>query len=144
MAYNKYKLSDLSDKLGIRTIQQSWLPKSLPAFETDHLLSEHLLIAEQAALYSEKARSEWIIAPTLHALYRQYIGKMSLFPGYEFNVERQLSLQGYCDYIFSSHPNSLQIAAPAMLVVEAKRLEPDLDDFGQCGAEMYAAQLFNE
>ncbi|MBL7788093.1 MAG: hypothetical protein JNM36_19445 [Chitinophagales bacterium] len=144
MAYNKFKIDDLESKLSLKTIQTNWLPKPLPAFNADSLLEQLLINAQTDALYSEKARSEFIIAPTLQALRRKNIGKITLFSGYEFNVEKQLQLHGFCDFIFSLTNNTLKIEAPTILVVEAKRLEPDLVDFGQCGAEMYAAQLFNE
>ena len=144
MAYNKFKLKDLDTKLSLKAIQESWLPRPLPAFAEDTLLNQTLIYAENEALYSEKARSELIISPTLQAFKRKNAEKMTMFSGYEFTVEKQLSLQGFCDFIFSLTTNALKIEAPAVLIVEAKRLEPDLADFGQCGAEMYAAQLFNE
>lgn len=144
MAYNKFKLNDLENKLSLKTTQQGWLLQPLPAFVSDSLLNQTLINAQYEALYSEKARSELIITPTLQALKRNNAPKMTIFSGYEFNVEKQLSLQGFCDFIVSLTANTLKIEAPTVLVVEAKKLEPDLNDFGQCGAEMYAAQLFNE
>ena len=144
MAYKKFKIKDLESKFSMVVRQEKWLSESLPAFAEDVLLGQVLLNAQSDALYSEKARSEFIIAPTLQALKRKNIEKIMLFSGCEFNVEKQLKLQGFCDFIFSLTTNTLHIEAPAVLVVEAKRLEPDLGDFGQCGAEMYAAQLFNE
>jgi hypothetical protein len=144
MAYNKFKIKDLETKLGIKAIKESWLPKEFEPFPEDNLLQQTLNSAENEALYSEKARSELIISPTLQAFRRRNATKLSVFSGYEFNVEKELSLQGYCDFIFSLSTNTLQIEAPAVFVVEAKKMEPDLNDFAQCGAEMYASRLFNE
>ncbi len=143
MAYNKFKLKDLDTKLSVKAVQESWLQHPLPTFEGDNLLDQTLLNAQSEALYSEKARSELIISPTLQAFKRRNTEKITMFSGYEFNVEKTLSLQGFCDFIFSLTTNALKIESPTVLIVKAKRLEPDLSDFGQCGAEMYAAQLFN-
>jgi hypothetical protein len=48
-----------------------------------------------------------------------------------------------CDFLFSRSEEILEIEAPAVIIVEAKK--SDLrTGFGQCIAEMVAAQKFNE
>jgi hypothetical protein len=144
MAYNKFKLKDLYEKLHLDATQKSWLPKSFAQFPADNLLEQILSYAESESLVTEKARSEFIIAPTLQALRRRNIDKFSIFSGYEFNIDKSLQLNGFCDFIFSLSVNQLTIKAPTFLVVEAKRLDIEDNALAQCGAEMYAAQLFNE
>jgi hypothetical protein len=45
--------------------------------------------------------------------------------------------------LLSSQVDKVDIAAPIFCLVEAKNAEID-KGYAQCGAEMYAAQLFNE
>jgi hypothetical protein len=79
----------------------------------------------------------------LKELHRQHRDQFTYFSGYEFNVDSQLELRGYCDFILSAQANSPVISAPVFCLVEAKKgmIEEGL---AQCGAEMYAAQLFNQ
>ena len=144
MAYNKFKLNDLSDCFGIENFNREFIElKSLKEFD----VSEHLLMdlqeAKQEALASEKAKSEFIILPVLKELRRKNPHRFSYFSGYEFNVDKKQHLNGFCDFIFSAEPDKLTITAPIICLVEAKK--GDIEQWlGQCGAEMYAAQLFNQ
>ena len=49
---------------------------------------------------------------------------------------------GYCDYIFSASPEQYSLRAPLLMIIEAKN-EDITGGFGQCIAEMVAAQIFN-
>ena len=92
---------------------------------------------------TEKAKSEFFIAPILTEIIYRNRSKVTYFSGYEFNVEKSLSLVGHCDFLISRKPQSPMIEAPVLSVVEAKD-----DNFEkgnpQCIAQMYAARLFNE
>lgn len=46
--------------------------------------------------------------------------RISLFSGYDFTVAPEQGLAGFCDYIISRSPEQLFIAAPALIVIEAK------------------------
>lgn len=92
---------------------------------------------------TEKARSEMIIAPILIELKRQLPNQMSLFSGAEFNIDEDLGLMGYCDFIISQSPEQLFIKSPVIMLVEAKN-ENIKNGLGQCIAEMLAAQIFNQ
>jgi hypothetical protein len=74
---------------------------------------------------------------------RQLKGQISVFSGEEFNVQPEVDLTGYVDFLISRSPEQLYIKAPAVVLVEAKKedLKPAL---GQCLAEMVAAQRFNQ
>ncbi|MGB3509870.1 MAG: hypothetical protein WBA93_11615 [Microcoleaceae cyanobacterium] len=53
-----------------------------------------------------------------------------------------MGLNGICDFLLSRSPELLEIETPAVIIVEAKK--SDLrTGFGQCLAEMVAAQKFN-
>lgn len=143
MAYNKFKLHDLDHQFKIETFNREFIDLTVLAEFTvsDHLLAD-LAEAKHAPLASEKAKSEFIIVPVLKELRRKNPRRFSCFSGYEFIVDKKQGLTGFCDYIFSAEPEKLTIEAPVICVVEAKK--GDIDQWlGQCGAEMYAAQLFN-
>jgi hypothetical protein len=99
--------------------------------------------AEQEGLMTEKAKSEFVVVPVLKELRRQNVDKFSTFSGYEFDVDKLLGLTGYCDFLLSSEINKSEITAPVFCLVEAKDAKIE-KGFAQCGAEMYAAHLFNE
>lgn len=92
---------------------------------------------------SEKARSEGIIYPMLLEVRRILNHTVSLFSGEDFNVEESVGLNGICDFLISRSTEVLEIEAPAVVVVEAKKTDLKTG-FGQCIAEMVAAQRFNQ
>jgi hypothetical protein len=95
------------------------------------------------AINSEKARSEFLIAPTLAEVRRQTHYQSSLFSGVEFNVDADQGLRGYCDYILCRSQEQYYITSPVVIVIEAKN-ENIIAGLGQCIATMVAAQLFNQ
>ncbi|MBW4423791.1 MAG: hypothetical protein KME50_04810 [Nostoc desertorum CM1-VF14] len=95
------------------------------------------------AISTEKARSEFLIAPILADVRRLLNNKISLFSGNEFNVDATQGLQGFCDYIISNSQEQLFISAPVMFIFEAKK-EDIIGGLVQCVAAMIAAQLFNQ
>lgn len=144
MGYNKFKLEDLESKFGIENFNYEFIEmEHLSDFQVSERLIEDLLEAKKEPLATEKAKSEFIISPVLKELRRKNPNKFSYFLGYEFNVDSKQGLNGYCDYIFSAIPEKLTIESPIICFVEAKKA--DIDNWlGQCGAEMYAAQIFNQ
>ena len=143
MAYNRYTLEKLKEKLAVSDITHAFLPTEFPLFQPSQNLLENLQDAIGVGLLTEKSKSEHIIVPILKELRHQNPRRFSYFSGYPFNIEPKLDLKGYCDFILSAVPNSLTIDAPVFCLVEAKKGEIEAG-FGQCGAEMYAAQLFNQ
>lgn len=105
------------------------------------LLLNYVPLAE--AIGTEKAKSEFIIAPILAELRQITQQQISLFSGIEFNVDEDQGLNGRCDYIISLSPLQFSLTAPILVLVEAKN-DSINDGLGQCMAEMIAAQRFNE
>lgn len=89
------------------------------------------LVPLALAISTEKARSELIIAPVLLEFWRTTKRQIGFFSGVLFDVDKSQGLDGYCDYI-----------APVLMLVEAKN-EDMKRGYGQCLAEMLAAQRFN-
>ena len=91
---------------------------------------------------SEKARSEYLIAPILMEVYDQARDYANLFSGVEFDVDKSQGLTGFCDFLFTLTPRAIEILAPVISVVEAKK-EDIPKGIPQCLAELIAAQIFN-
>lgn len=95
------------------------------------------------ATSTEKSRSEAIINPVLLEVRRIFNQQIGVFSGEEFNVDSTVGLNGVCDFLISRSSEQLDIEAPAVIVVEAKKEDLKVG-LGQCVAEMVAAQKFNE
>ncbi len=95
------------------------------------------------AIGTEKAKSEFIVAPILAELRARAEQRISLFSGIEFNIDESQGLTGRCDYIISLSPLQFSLTAPVLMMVEAKNDNLN-DGLGQCMAEMIAAQRFNQ
>ena len=95
------------------------------------------------ALKSEKGRSELLVAPLLAEVWKRSNRQIAILSGVELNVDASVGLNGTCDFLLCRSLNLLEIDAPLLVAVEAKR-ESILDGLGQCAAEMVAAQRFNQ
>ena len=144
MAYNSFKkIAQLSEQFGINHLMKPWLPKNLIRPTVSQTLLDALNDASQEALGTEKAKSEYIVVPVLKELRKQNPNKFSSFSGYQFDVDAKLKLTGFCDFILTANPNQMEIDAPIFCLVEAKNDNVE-KGIAQCGAEMYAAKLFND
>ena len=95
-----------------------------------------------AAINTEKAKSEMIVAQVLVELREQLERRISLFSGVDFNVDSDSDLTGVCDFLISLSPWQQFVEAPIITLVEAKN-DNLINGLGQCVAEMVAAQRFN-
>ncbi len=145
MAYSEFKLKELLKQFDLTLKENQDLFADLSEVESSEILK--VALKENAALAvdinTEKARSELIIAPILLEVRRQLNYEIGLFSGSEFNVAPEKGLNGTCDFLMSLSAERLFISAPVITLVEAKK-EDIKAGFGQCAAEMLAAQLFNE
>lgn len=145
MPYSKFTLARAIEDFDLNLIEGSRFLPVIPPVTPSSLLQEILkeTIPWAIAVSSEKARSEGIINPVLLEVKRQLGGQISVFSGEEFNVDAEVDLTGYCDFLLSRSPEQLFIKAPAIMIVEAKK-EDLKSGLGQCLAEMVAAQRFNQ
>jgi hypothetical protein len=92
---------------------------------------------------TEKAKSEFVIAPILLELKRFTKRPFKLFSGSEWSVDPARGLNGYCDFLLTRGATQFVLEAPFLAIAEAKN---DLlaTGYGQCIAAMYAGQLANE
>ena len=144
MAYNNFTMAKALTELQLVKEEADLFSAIAP-----HTLPAHLLHSLEAGknlalpLNTEKAKSEFIIAPLLLYVKSTLQNQVSLFSGVEFNVSAELGLTGVCDFIISRASSQYLLTAPLIAIVEAKN-DNIHNGFGQCIAEMYAAQLFNQ
>jgi len=140
-SYSDYTLDYLQAICGVSNRKHP-LNLSGQAVELSDWLKQSLEYSKLIPMNSEKAKSEWLIAPILTELARRNPSKFNLFSGNTFDVDLNKALKGRCDFLLTKGM-SLHISAPVMAIFEAK--DDNLDHwYGQCGAEMYAAWLFNQ
>lgn len=145
MAYSDFTLRKVKQAFGLQTVEGGRFLPDIPPLEPSDMLRELIgsYLPWAIAVGSEKAKSEMIVAPILWELKRLLERDMSVFSGRDFTVEPSLGLNGTCDFLISRSPEQLDIEAPAVVLVEAKRDNLNVG-LGQCIAEMVAAQLFNQ
>lgn len=146
MSYSEFtSIIKVKQAFGLTTVEgPRFLPEITPIAPSATLidfLANSLPVA--VATGSEKARSEMIITPILLEVRKILQQNISLFSGEDFTVDYENGLNGICDYLISRSPEMLEIEAPAVAVVEAKKADLKTG-IGQCVAEMVAMQKFNE
>jgi hypothetical protein len=140
-SYSDYSLNDLRTICGIDNRKQN-LSLLNDKKEPSTLLLQILEQNKVLPINSEKARSELLITPVLVEWLSQNPHQLQYFSGNTFDVEPTKALKGRCDFLFTKH-FSMDIVAPVVAMFEAK--DDNVDNwYGQCGAEMYSARLFNE
>lgn len=144
MAYSDFTISRVKKELGIMISETTGLFDEVKAVPPSELLTSILQRSGRLArlIGTEKAKSEFLIAPVLAEIAAQFDYQVSLFSGTEFNVDSEKGLQGFCDFILSKSPEQLEVTVPIVTIVEAKN-DNLKNGLGQCMAEMVAAQLFN-
>ena len=145
MAYSDFTVGKVKQTFGIKTLEGKRFLPDVPAIEPSQSLVDFLEEAFPLAslLKSEKAKSELLISPVLLEVRKLLNRQVSLFSGEEFTVDAQAGLAGICDFVISQSTEQLEIEAPIIVVVEAKKADLNVG-MGQCMAEMVAAQRFNQ
>lgn len=141
MAYSDFTLEKLKRVCSVSYKRVEFFQKPFRTIEPTSQLVEILSDNTDLPLLTEKAKSEFLISPILHELYKSNNKQFTIFSGFSFDVNE--SLFGYCDYLLGREPFGLTVEAPIFCVVEAKNRGIE-EGLGQCGAEMYGAWLFNQ
>jgi len=145
MSYSDFKtIEDIKKKFDVSTVSSGSLFEDVEPIQTSEQLTATLNenISLALNINTEKARSEMIIAPVLIEVRKLLDRQISLFSGLEFNVDKELGLAGYCDFILSKSPDQVYLVSPVVCVVEAKN-ENIKSGYAQCIAEMIATEMFN-
>ncbi len=142
MSFSDFIFPEVCQSLGLNLAESDLFsripPLELPAMFTERMRSD---IALALAINTEKARSEFIIAPLLSELRRLLGGSFGLFSGVDFNLDSTRGLNGYCDFILTRSPLQSVLTAPVVAITEAKN-DNLRSGLGQCIAAMVAAQEF--
>ena len=96
------------------------------------LLDEYVPLG--TSIHTEKARSEFIVAPILAHVRRLMNHEISLFSGVDFDVDPDQGLCGTCDFILAASRVQLFLRDPVLMVVEAKK-DNVKSGLGQCGRD---------
>jgi hypothetical protein len=105
MAFRDFAFPDVQQALGL-TLAEADPFGGVPALELPAPFTEWMLCGIDLALAgnTEKARSEFIIAPVLLELKRLLGAGFGLFSGVEFNVDADRGLNGSCDFLPTRSP----------------------------------------
>ena len=143
MAFRDFTFPEVCDTFGL-TLHQAMLYPHVPPLDRgqdflDRMAGDATLAT---AINTEKARSEFMIAPVLSEVRRHLKGRFALFSGVEFSVDPARGLNGFCDFLFTRSPLQFRVTAPVIAIAEGKKVDLR-SGFGQCIAAMVAAREFN-
>ena len=144
MAYSNFTLETVRKAFQLETDEAADISSSIEPMTPSEYLTTTLArkVPLALAIGTEKASSELIVADVLVELREKFEHRISFFSGIDFSVDAESGLTGVCDFLISLSPTQFHLEAPIIVLVEAKKDNPVLG-FGQCVAEMLAAQRFN-
>lgn len=142
MAYTEFTLESAEAELGV-TVRPGEVFADLRPAPVPGWLTDALARGMELALVSEKARSEYIVAPLLLAVREATGGAVSILSGQRLDVDPGRKLLGECDFLLARSDPVPRLKAPLVAVVEAKKNDIDAG-LGQCIAQMVAAGVFND
>ena len=144
MAFSDFTFPQVQQDLGL-TVDEADLCAPIPALTLREdfvtTLTEGATVA--LAVNTEKAKSEFIIAPLLLEVRRLCGGSIGLFSGVALDVDPAKGLNGICDFLLTKTARQFILSAPVVAVVEAKN-DNLRTGLGQCIATTYAAALYNQ
>lgn len=144
MAYSNFSLDQAITNFQLQENYHSLFEDMIPIPPSDWLI-EALDLGRRLALPggSEKARSEFLIAPIFLELERHYRDRLAVYSGCNLRADPHQNLDGECDFLLARGPGGLMVRAPILSVVEAKRDNVE-GGIGQCVAQMVGVQIFNQ
>jgi hypothetical protein len=144
MSYSQFETLEQSiDAFSLTIVEASFFPDDLqPIVPSDMLVTFLHRSIPIVSAASEKARSEGIIYPILLEVRELLHDQVTLFSGREFSFDSTIGLSGIVDFLLCRSTSVLVPQAPAIMLVEAKKADI-ASGYGQCVAEMVAAQRFN-
>ncbi len=142
MSYTDFDISKVEKELNLKIVIKKIDWQFEPVAPSEWLMNS-LERGEQIAFVSEKARSEFIVAPILLAAKEIANNEIQIFSGQTLNVDASLGLTGECDFILSKTYPTPILKSPIITLVEAKKNDIELG-LGQCIAQMFASAIFNK
>ena len=141
MAYTEFTVESVRADLGVTVEARPLFPGLAPVAAPPWLI-DSLGWGREVGLLSEKARSEFIVAPILLAV-RLLTGRaVSILSGHKLEADAARKLSGECDFLLARAAPAPFLNSPLLALVEAKK--NDLDSgLGQVIAQMVGAQIVN-
>lgn len=147
MAFRDFTFPSVIGKFGLNYAPNDLATDAVPLAvrpEFATFFEEGLAIAVgDLGICTEKAKSEFIVAPILTELRRIMDRRFCVFSGMELNVNKGRGLNGACDFILTRGGNQHLREAPIVGIFEAKNVDFSRQGLGQCIAAMVAAQMRN-
>ena len=143
MAFQQFTFPQVIEELGLSVVDAKLFdalsPESVtPDFEQS--IREGADLA--SAINTEKARSEFVIAPLLFERWRRHRREFSIFSGVELVADANRGLNGICDFLLAQAVSQHIMTHPIVSIVEAKN-DNLRSGLGQCIASMVAANIVN-
>ncbi len=145
MSYGDFTLKEATRRFGLSVVPTPDLFADVPESEEGDYLTGTLNRNYPLALANntEKARSEFLVAPILVEVRERLGRRVALFSGIELAADASQGLSGVCDFLLARSPEQMFLVSPVLVVIEAKRDNIQLG-LGQCAAAMVGARVFNE
>ena len=145
MAFSNFTLQSAQEQFGLNLTTKEPLFPDIPPVDAGPTTHRTLETLGQLALTvnTEKARSEWLIAPVLGELWLRARRTICLLSGVDFTFDKEAGLTGVVDFLIGKGPQVSWMTAPVLAVVEGKN-ESIPNGQGQCAAEMVASLRFNQ
>jgi hypothetical protein len=144
MSFRDFTVSSVRQTLNLRIQEVRLFEAAAPSpVRPDFADSIRYGVDLATSIDTEKAKSEFIIAPILMELRRTTGDRFKLFSGVEWNVDPSRGLNGSCDFILTRGASQLFVSAPFLAIAEAKN-DHIINGLAQCIAGMYAATVANQ
>ncbi len=140
MTYSEFDLDTVTKSFKL-TIQHEKLFENIKQARVSPWLEESLKKGLKLSLGSEKARSEFIVAPVLLASRELSHDSFYLYSGQNLDVDPEKGLKGKCDFILTNSPPSPTMQSPIAVITEAKKNDIE-GTLGECIAQMLGVRLY--
>ncbi len=139
MAYSDFCLESIVNQFQIKAVDVQ-LFEAIVTIEPSDWLQETLSLGQNTVVASgtEKAQSEFVIAPILVELSRRNLGRFGVYSGKVLDMN--VSLNGECDFVLARGQMSRILQAPILSLIDVQEKVLNL---GQCVAQMIGVWLFN-
>lgn len=141
MTYSDFSLQTVLETFNLHGKQERLFENVVPVGVPQWL--QDMLERGRAFAHSEKARSEFLVAPILLCVREQSGGVIAIFSGQRMDVAPDKGLSGECDFIIAKTSPFPVLRSPILTIVEAKKHDVEAG-WGQCAAQLIGAQLFNQ
>jgi hypothetical protein len=145
MAYSDFTLEAIVEQQQLTLRDKIILFDDIVSVAPSTWLQETLALSENWGIPSgsEKARSEFIVAPILLEIERRNPGQFVVFSGKLLDIDKDKGLNGECDFILSKGDATRILQAPIFSILEAKKQDIEIG-LGQCVAQVVGASMFNQ